>query len=196
MNIFQKITAFFKAPKPPIETVYVNLLGGPSSGKSTTAARLFSEFKLKGHESEVVTEYAKDKVWEGTTAVFGDQFYISAKQWHRLFCLQGKVEFVVTDSPILMSATYADDNDHALKNLIVDRHHRCKNVNIFVNRDESTFSQNGRLQNLEESKLKDTQIRNWIIQNDDIHLYIDKYIPVEELYEKIQEFLRENQTKA
>ena len=144
------------------KTIYINLYGGPASGKSTTAARLFGELKLRGADCELVTEYAKDKVWEGTTNVFNDQFYVSAKQWHRLFSLKGKVDYVITDSPILMSAVYANKDDNALKVLIVDRHESIGSINIFINRDPDKFSQNGRSQNLEESKQKDQEIKDWV----------------------------------
>lgn len=41
-------------------TIYVNLYGGPGSGKSTTAAGVVSQLKLLSINAELVTEYAKD----------------------------------------------------------------------------------------------------------------------------------------
>ena len=40
--------------------IVINLLGSPGAGKSTTAARLFYELKMKGVKCELITEYAKD----------------------------------------------------------------------------------------------------------------------------------------
>ena len=40
----------------------VNLFGTPSAGKSTGAAYIFSQLKLKGINAELVTEFVKDKV--------------------------------------------------------------------------------------------------------------------------------------
>ena len=42
----------------------VNLFGGPGIGKSTTAAGVFNLLKLHGIETELITEFAKDLVWE------------------------------------------------------------------------------------------------------------------------------------
>lgn len=42
----------------------INLFGGPSTGKSTTAAEIFVYLKKKKINCEYITEYAKDKTWE------------------------------------------------------------------------------------------------------------------------------------
>lgn len=47
----------------------INLFGAPGAGKSTGAAYVFSQLKAAGVNAELVTEFAKDKVWEGTKAV-------------------------------------------------------------------------------------------------------------------------------
>ena len=61
---------------------------------------------MAGVNAELVTEFAKDKVWEESKAVFQNQQYIFGKQYFRLTRLEGKVDVVVTDSPILLSAYY------------------------------------------------------------------------------------------
>lgn len=42
----------------------VNLFGVPGAGKSTGAAYIFSQLKMAGINAELITEFAKDKVWE------------------------------------------------------------------------------------------------------------------------------------
>lgn len=51
-------------------TLVVNLFGEPGAGKSTGAAYVFAMLKMAGVDAELVTEYAKDKVWESNTEVF------------------------------------------------------------------------------------------------------------------------------
>lgn len=48
----------------------VNLFGVPGAWKSTGAAHVFSQLKMKGINAELITEFAKDKVWENNTEVF------------------------------------------------------------------------------------------------------------------------------
>ena len=70
-------------------TLIVNLFGGAGIGKSTLMARIFSELKVQGYDCEMVTEFAKDLVWEKRTETFKDELYIFAKQNHRLFRVNG-----------------------------------------------------------------------------------------------------------
>ena len=89
--------------------ILVNLYGGPGSGKSTGAAYIFSKLKMAGVNAELVTEFAKDKVWEESKAVFENQAYIFGKQYFRISRCANKVDVVVTDSPLLLSIIYNKD---------------------------------------------------------------------------------------
>ena len=51
--------------------IVVNLAGAPGAGKSTGAAKIFSDLKMLGINCELVGEFAKDKTWEQPeTSVF------------------------------------------------------------------------------------------------------------------------------
>lgn len=84
----------------------VNLYGAPGAGKSTGAAYVFAKLKMAGINAELVTEFAKDKVWEESNVALSNQAYIFGEQLFRLTRLQNKVDVVVTDSPILLSVFY------------------------------------------------------------------------------------------
>lgn len=85
----------------------INLFGGPGAGKSTTAAGLFYEMKKSKLSVELVTEYAKDAVWERRYDLFDDQIYIFAKQQRRISRLKNhKIDWVITDSPIPLGLIY------------------------------------------------------------------------------------------
>lgn len=89
--------------------IVINLFGVPGAGKSTGAAYIFSQLKMHGVNAELVTEFTKDKVWEENPAVFKNQAYIFGKQSFKMSRCKDKVEVIVTDSPLLLSALYNED---------------------------------------------------------------------------------------
>jgi len=66
------------------KTIVCNLVGSPGSGKSTLAAFVFAKLKMIGVNCELVTEFAKDKVWEKNNEALSNQIYIFAKQYYRM----------------------------------------------------------------------------------------------------------------
>lgn len=89
--------------------IVVNLFGVPSAGKSTGAAYIFSQLKLNGINAELITEFAKDKVWENNTEVFKNQAYLFGKQSYKMSRCKDKVDVLVTDSPLPLSIFYNKD---------------------------------------------------------------------------------------
>lgn len=86
----------------------VNLFGVPGAGKSTGAAHIYSELKMRGVNAEYIDEHAKWKVYEGNLALLdsNNQDYLFAKQkWH-LTRVQGHVEVAIMDSPLPLCVYY------------------------------------------------------------------------------------------
>jgi len=88
-------------------SLVVNLYSGPGGGKSTTAALLFGALKQRNINVELVTEYVKSWAYEKRPIGAYDQFYFLGKQIRRESLLYGKVDVIITDSPVLMGSLYA-----------------------------------------------------------------------------------------
>lgn len=73
------------------------------------AAYIFSELKMRGINAELVTEFAKDKVWENNDEVFKNQAYIFGKQSYKMSRCRDKVDVIITDSPLPLSIFYNHD---------------------------------------------------------------------------------------
>ena len=86
--------------------IVVDIYGSPSSGKSTCAAYVFSKLKMCGVKCELVTEVAKDIVWDGSLKMLSNQAYVFGNQFWRLSRLEGQVDVAVTDSPLMLSTIY------------------------------------------------------------------------------------------
>ena len=87
-------------------TTVINLFGGSGCGKSTTAALLFASMKLRGIHVELVREYVKYWAWNDRKVREWDQLYLLGKQSAYESMLYGKVDYIVTDSPILLAGIY------------------------------------------------------------------------------------------
>lgn len=132
--------------------IVVNLFGAPGSGKSTGAAYIFAMLKMKGVDAELVTEFAKDKVWEGSPEVFKNQSYVFGKQSFRLSRLKDKVEVVITDSPLPLSIYYNDEGSDSFNTHVMDVFNSYENVNYFISRVKP-YNPNGRFQTGPESDM-------------------------------------------
>ncbi len=93
-------------------TIVINIAGGPGSGKTTVAAEVFSMLKEKGYDVENVSEFAKELVWEGRDEAFNDRLYMHGEQNHRLMQMNNKLDYIITDSPLFLTAIY---NNYYLK---------------------------------------------------------------------------------
>jgi predicted ATPase len=144
-------------------TKYINIFGGPGTGKSTTAAALFVEMKKSGYKVELVTEVAKDFVWEDRQTTLTIQPYITIKQFRNLIRLKNKVDYVITDAPILLGCVYADFYASHLplsyKQFLVDLHKQELNpsVNILLRRSFE-YDNTGRYQDEKEAEKIDFAI--------------------------------------
>ena len=146
------------------KTVFINLFGGPGSGKSTLCSIIFSDLKMRHIDCEMALEYAKDVVWDESFRKLANQIYIFGKQHSRLYRLNGKVDVVITDSPLLNSIIYDNSNNQELKNLVVSEFKKLNTLNYYVERSFD-YVQNGRVQNYEQALQKDEDYKQLLDQN-------------------------------
>ena len=153
------------------DTIIVNLFAGPGTGKSTTAAEIYVLLKKAGVNVELVREFAKDLVWEGTIHEYLQES-IAKGQKKREDVLLGKVDVIVTDSPYIQGALYSEIGE--AKRIYGDSIKREKygrdlhNVNIFLERTKK-FETEGREQSEEEAKELDIEIKEFLEENTIFH---------------------------
>lgn len=145
-------------------TLLVNLYAGPGAGKSTGAAYIFAKLKMAGVDCEYVSEYAKDRVWqEDQFPLQHCQLYVTGKQCLKITRLLGKVDVVVTDSPIAIGAMYTAEKPY--QDVCIYEAKKYKNTyNLFLNRFKP-YNQNGRNQTEEEAKEIDRKIKAFLTDN-------------------------------
>lgn len=141
----------------------INLYGGPDAGKSLTMARLFVLMKERGLSVEMAHEWVKHPVWAGEKRVLDDQLYILSKQNRMLRRLNGNVDYIVTDAPLLMSLVY--NPDPVLHETA--RHARAgyHNVDVFLVRVKG-YDPRGRVQTETEAKALDDRV--WMMLQNEV----------------------------
>lgn len=149
-------------------TTIINLYGGPGTGKSTSSAFLFYKLKSMGRDVELVREYVKNWAWEGRHIGPYDQFYFMGKQIRSEAMLFGKVDYIVTDCPVLLGGYYARRYSSPTvakgilgsvlsfyESALSDGH---KHIDVFLKRTKP-YNQAGRYENYEQAKSVDEGVR-------------------------------------
>jgi nicotinamide riboside kinase len=139
--------------------IVVNLTGAPGAGKSTGAAKIFSELKMLGINCELVGEFAKDKTWEHNITALNCQEYIFGKQSYRLARCRNEVDVIITDSPLPLSIIYTKDEKikEPLTQLVMAIFDSYENINFFINRT-TPYNPKGRNQTAKESDALSVEI--------------------------------------
>jgi hypothetical protein len=141
-------------------TKVINLFGGSGVGKSTVAALLFAHMKMKGLHVELVREYVKLWAWGGRKVRKEDQIYLLGKQSAYESMLYGKVDYIVTDSPVLLAGVYAEwhngkDGEYvtAAANSFVEQAQRVSGVEVrnYMLTRSAPFDTRGRWESEEEA---------------------------------------------
>jgi len=150
--------------------VVINAFGGPGSGKSVSCMDICQQLKKLGYNAEYVQEYAKDLVydenWDMLDGSPENQFEILKEQLRRVDRLYGTVDFIVTDSPVLLNSVYNKSLSPQYDNMVTSLYKDFENFTYFVERDTSSYQQEGRIQNLEESQKIDEEIKQLLAEKE------------------------------
>lgn len=156
-----------------MKPIVINFIAGPGVGKSTLTASIFARLKKLGIDCELVTEYAKDKVWEESFKTLNNQIYVFGKQYHRLCRVSGKVECIVTDAPLIHNILYNKDSEK-LNDLVIESINKFNNLNLFVERVVE-YNENGRIHTLEQAKECDKQILDILNKHNIEYITVNPY---------------------
>lgn len=153
----------------------INLFGGPGIGKSSIANGLTYKLKKKHISCDNPYEFPKLLAWDDNHSAIRDQLYVLANQHRGIVKSYGKVDFIILDSPILLSLTYRNyykSNEYpatlygeSFDKLVLDTFNQYDNINIVLNRSIGLHNEKERYQTLEQSILLDVEIENTLIKH-------------------------------
>lgn len=89
-----------------MSTTLINLFGTSSVGKSSLMTDLYTTLKIKGYSVEMCPEIVKQWVWESHIPNKYEQFFLMGEEIRQQSRLFGKVEYVISDSPVWQNSFY------------------------------------------------------------------------------------------
>jgi nicotinamide riboside kinase len=180
-----------------MKTTIINLYGGPSAGKSTSAAYLYYLLKCQGENVELVREYVKNWAWENRAFGVYDELYFLGKQVRHESMLFGKVKYIVTDAPVYMTAYYAklycgEGFAQGVGKAAVAFYQQAKDdghnhIHIYLRRSKS-YKAEGRYQNEEQAITIDSGVLDMLYELDEDIIYASpEEASLKEALDSIQE---------
>ena len=166
--------------------IKINLYGGPSCGKSTLSTLLFAELKLRTLNTELVREFAKELVYQDYdmhNLREADRIFILAEQMRRESILHGKVDYLITDSPVMIAAYYYNKRPaiDLAKELMKNLDHSGAEFHFYILRDEDAhFEQYGRAHSEDESRKIDKDMIEFL-RNEGMTVHVIQGNPVDRL---------------
>jgi hypothetical protein len=154
----------------------VNLYAGPSCGKSTNRADLFASLKKMKKRGEIsikleeAPEYVKQWTYDDRTVQGFYQHYLFAKQQHEEERpLRKGVDLVISDSPLLLNACYAEkagmNTTDCLIKMALEHEKVYPGIHIFLKRGEAAYESVGRWGTESDARDMDERIKKFLIKH-------------------------------
>lgn len=165
-------------------TLVINLIGGPCSGKSTIAAELFARLKKMGIHCELVSEYIKERIYEENQTMPKNQIAIFGMEHYSISNKLGKVDVIVHDGSYINNIIYKPFENKEFDELIVSEYKKLNNLDFFIKRGNIEFETYGRIHTLRQSKELDNIIKETYNKYDlpfnevEARDAVDKIIPI------------------
>ncbi len=170
------------------DTKIIMLYAASGAGKSTTASGVFHELKKRNILAEYVPERAKYATWEKNYTMLGFTPKCAMDQIYDIQMLIGKVDYIVTDSPPLVSSLYFNDETMHLRiptiNFIKACYSKWNTYNFFLKRSKP-FEPAGRNETEAQAKELDKKLLDTLSWHSVGFIYVDYDTAVEYILKEV-----------
>ena len=169
INMLEAYPDLQKVAKPvdtKRDTFIISFVGASGAGKSTAALGTTFALKKMSKSVEYVDEFAKRLVYTDLLEKYiPNQSYIIAEQYKVIYDLLGKVDYVISDAGLEISALHSS-NEKVIEALAWYLTGQMNQLTIFIERDTEKvkFEEEGRIEDEEESRLFGEKLESYLIE--------------------------------
>jgi hypothetical protein len=151
-------------------TKIINIIGGPGCDKSLFSSAIILNLNLRHKSVEQIPDYAKSLVWQKDFDALRNQYRIAQRQFEMLDLLNGQVQYLVTECALMQILYYNETYRHNICDVektraqILDWYHQHDNINLLVQRSDKKYVQTGRLQNEDEARRIDIELKELLLK--------------------------------
>lgn len=180
-------------------TIVINAFAGAGAGKTTACLEICEKLKKAGYVAEYVQEYPKELVWEENMELLDGteehQYVILQEQMKRQDRLIGKVDFCVTDSPLLLNCIYDKELTPEYQDFVSSLFNDYTNFCFYVERDPNAYEKEGRIHSLEESLAVDEEVKK-LLSDHEIYYGTYNHATIERIVDNAVTTLKKQQEKS
>lgn len=141
------------------ETLIVNLVAGPCSGKSTVAAELFAKLKKMNIKCELVPEFIKEEIYKENQTLPKFQVALFGNEVYSLDNKIGKVDVIIHDGSLLNNVVYDSEKDDVFADFVIYWFKKYNNLSFYIDRGDIEYQDYGRIHSPEQSRDIDNKVQ-------------------------------------
>lgn len=147
-------------------TKIINLLASPCKGKSSLSHSIVGEMKKLHLHVEHVSEYPKELVYSGRLHDLSCQPAVFGRMLEKIWLLYKKVDYIVVDGSLLLSAVYGTDVWPAsFQRSVIDIYNSFNNLNFYLQGSYIPYNPEGRLSEHSQRDIDSEILRLLVIED-------------------------------
>lgn len=153
-------------------TKVINIIGAPCSGKTTAAFEKCAELKKQGYSVYYVSEVATDLILAGKQEALKNQKMLFKHQLARQMRAWRKVDYIVTDCPLLLNIVYARFNrvsSPEFEKEVRDANKQFRNEYVYLEHNPMRYSTRNRVHDESQARVIDDIVKDVLAEEDMVH---------------------------
>lgn len=125
-----------------MNTIFINLVGGPGSNKTAIAAGLYAALKNSVSNVEILYNSVTRHILQNDTLLLSSQIPIFGEELLQMLSVNGKADICIRDCSLLNNIVYDIEDNQLFHALVLQEYKKFTNIDFFINREGLTIDEN------------------------------------------------------